>query len=101
MNKIFFQEIEEVRRLIQGELTVSIVGFGYVGSCIGALLASNGVKVHGIDRNQELVGEINRGTTSIEEPGLEEHVRRASESNTLQASTNFDSISISDIVIEL
>lgn len=99
MRQIFFQEIEEFRRLGPRGLIVSVVGFGHIGTCIGALLASKGITVFGIDPNDKLVEEINRGKTSIEEPQLEQYVREASRSNHLKASFGFDSISLSDIVI--
>ena len=78
-------------RILNG-LTLSVVGCGYIGTCIGALQASRGVRVVGIDSNERLVKEINRGTTSIEEPDLSEHVRRGHESGRLSASSSFESI---------
>lgn len=88
-----------MRSTVRAGLTVSVVGFGYIGTCIGALLASKGHKVYGIDTNQKVVEEINRGTTSIEEPLLEALVRDAHDRNNLEAATKYDAVATSDIVI--
>ena len=31
--------------------SVAVIGFGYVGSCIGATLAERGIRVYGVDRD--------------------------------------------------
>jgi len=49
---------------------VCIVGFGFVGLVLGAVLASRGCSVTGIDRDRERVEAVMRGETPIYEPGL-------------------------------
>lgn len=52
--------------------TVAVVGFGYIGSVIGAVLAQRGFTVRGIDANPALVVEIQAGRCPIPEPKLAE-----------------------------
>lgn len=98
-HKIYFMEHDEVASLIPDKLTVSIVGFGYIGTCLGALIAAKGVEVFGIDTNDKIVEEINAGTSSIEEPRLLEHIRHGHEAEKLKASLDYESISVSDVII--
>ena len=95
--QLFLQNTGEALDLNQ--LTVSVVGFGYIGTCIGALLAASGIKVFGIDTNLDIVNEINNGTTSIEEPELQNHIAAAHKLEKLEACTEFGPIATSDIVI--
>lgn len=67
-SRIYLKDLEDVGRLLPSKVTVSIVGFGYIGTCIGALLAARGARVVGIDNDEKRVEEINDGTTSIPEP---------------------------------
>lgn len=50
---------------------VGIVGFGYIGSVIGAVLAEQGYLVYGVDTNDEIIRQINAKTCPFNEPGLE------------------------------
>ena len=47
---------------------VGIIGFGRFGKVLAAIL-QKGFDVVGIDTNQKIIEEINRGHTSIREPG--------------------------------
>ena len=49
---------------------IAVVGFGYIGTVIGAVLADRGWPVTGIDVREGVVDGINHGTTSVPEPGL-------------------------------
>jgi UDP-N-acetyl-D-mannosaminuronate dehydrogenase len=46
------------RRLEAGQARIAVVGFGYVRSCIGAVLASRGYDVTGIDTDERTVSAI-------------------------------------------
>lgn len=49
---------------------IAVVGFGYIGSVIAAVLASRGHSVVGIDTNAALIAEVREGRCPIPEPGL-------------------------------
>jgi dTDP-alpha-D-glucose dehydrogenase len=94
---LIIDRIEE--RLGSGTLSAAIVGFGYIGTCIGAVLAQRGIRVLGIDTSAKLVGEINAGTTSFNEPGLVRAVAETVAAGCLSASTQYEGIRDADVVI--
>ena len=49
---------------------VVMIGLGYIGLPTAALIASNNVKVYGVDINPKVVDTINRGEIHIVEPSL-------------------------------
>ena len=51
-------------------MKISIVGFGYIGSVIGATLSNKGHKVIAIDNNKKTIDELNQGKSEIPEPSL-------------------------------
>lgn len=51
--------------------TVSVLGLGYVGLPSAAVFAQAGLKVIGVDVNQDAVDTINSGRAHIVEPGLD------------------------------
>ena len=53
---------------------VVIIGLGYIGLPSAAILASNGVKVFGVDINKDIVNTINNGQIHIKEKNLESTV---------------------------
>lgn len=57
--------------------TISVIGLGYIGLPTAAVIASNGIRVIGVDVNQHAVDTINQGKIHIVEPGLEELVKQA------------------------
>lgn len=40
--------------------TVAVIGLGYIGLPTAAILATNGIKVTGVDVNQKTVDAVNR-----------------------------------------
>jgi UDP-N-acetyl-D-mannosaminuronic acid dehydrogenase len=66
--------------------TVVTIGLGYIGLPTSALIAKNGIQVHGVDINQKVVDTINAGKIHIVEPSLEEAVAIAVENRFLRAS---------------
>ena len=81
------------------EITVSVVGLGYVGSCVAASLAGDGVDVVGVDVNTRLVEEIRAGRCHLREPGLPEALARAHGAGRLRVTTDFAAISDTDVVV--
>lgn len=66
---------------------VSIIGLGYIGLPTGAVLASRGVNVMGVDVNPEIVATINEGRIHIVEPELDVLVHGAVHAGKLRAYT--------------
>jgi UDP-N-acetyl-D-mannosaminuronic acid dehydrogenase len=64
---------------------VVMIGLGYIGLPTAALIASNKVKVHGVDVNQKVVDTINRGEIHIVEPELDTAVSSAVKGGYLKA----------------
>jgi UDP-N-acetyl-D-mannosaminuronic acid dehydrogenase len=66
---------------------VVMIGLGYIGLPTAALIAQNGVHVHGVDINPSVVETINAGKIHIVEPSLGDAVAQAVEKGFLKAST--------------
>ncbi|MCV0384760.1 MAG: nucleotide sugar dehydrogenase [Erythrobacter sp.] len=79
--------------------TVAVVGFGYIGACIGAVLAEKRYRVIGIDNRPEVVEEINRGETSINEPGLAPAISDAVAHGWLSATGDYAQVTDADVIV--
>lgn len=98
--KIYGKSLSEAISLIKNKkVSVGIVGFGYIGSCIGAVLADKGFNVVGIDTNLKLIEEVNSGKIGIHEPGLKELVRKTVKSKNLKAASDFSALQNVDVII--
>lgn len=90
----------EVDLLVRGMRSgIALVGFGYIGTVIGAVLADRGWPVTGIDVRQNVVDEINQGKTSVPEPGLGELVANSVRMGRLRATSDFGALADNDFVI--
>ncbi|WP_299565959.1 nucleotide sugar dehydrogenase [uncultured Mycolicibacterium sp.] len=78
---------------------IAIVGFGYIGTVIGAVLADRGWPVTGIDVRPHVVDEINQGRTAVPEPGLGELVANSVRTGRLRATTDFAAVADAEFVI--
>lgn len=65
--------------------SVAVVGLGYIGLPTAAILAENGVRVHGVDVSQRTVDAVNAGTVPFVEPDLADFVSRAVKKGLLSA----------------
>ena len=65
---------------------VTLIGLGYVGLPLAALLADRGFQVTGVDIDPAVVSRVNCGETRSAEPGLDQRLRQAVASGTLRAS---------------
>jgi UDP-N-acetyl-D-mannosaminuronic acid dehydrogenase len=65
---------------------VCVVGLGYVGLPTAAALATQGIKVLGVDINKSIVDTINKGEIHIVEPELDVAVQAAVTRGNLRAS---------------
>src|SRR6201996_8825501 len=90
----------EIDLLVRGMRSgIAIVGFGYIGTVIGAVLADRGWPVTGIDVRQSVVDEINLGKTTVPEPGLGELVANNVRVGRLRATTDFGALADNDFVV--
>jgi nucleotide sugar dehydrogenase len=97
---VFGRSDAEIDLLVRGMRSgIAVVGFGYIGTVIGAVLADRGWPVTGIDVRQNVVDEINSGKTSVPEPGLGEMVATNVRVGRLRATTDFGAIAHNDFVI--
>ncbi|TVP54485.1 MAG: nucleotide sugar dehydrogenase [Gemmatimonadales bacterium] len=78
---------------------VAIVGFGYVGACLGAALTERGVPVLGIDVDAGRVATVNAGEAPFSEPGLAEAMARAHDRGILEATTDMSRVSEAEVVL--
>lgn len=70
-------------------MRIAVFGLGYVGCVSAACFSSEGHDVVGVDVNQEKVDIINSGKSPIVEPGLEEKIASARQSERLYATTDY------------
>lgn len=97
---VFGRSDAEVDLLVRGMRSgIAIVGFGYIGTVIGAVLADRGWPVTGIDVRQSIVDEINLGKTTVPEPGLNELVSNNVRVGRLRATTDFGALADNDFII--
>lgn len=66
---------------------ICILGLGYIGMPTAAMFASNGYDIVGVDVNQEVVDQLNKGEVIIEEPYLGDLVKQVVSAGRLRAST--------------
>ena len=64
---------------------VCVVGLGYIGLPTASVIASSGTFVHGVDIDSGKLSLINQGISPIEEPGLQDLIEEAVESQMLVA----------------
>ena len=71
-------------------MNVAVIGLGYIGLPTAALIASKGIKVLGIDVNEDVVNTINRGKIHIIEPEIDVLVKSAVQNGNLRATATPD-----------
>lgn len=83
----------------QKDPTVAVVGFGYVGSCIAAVLADRGLDVVGVDNDPRLVDELANGHCRFVEHGLADLIFSGMASGRLRMTTDYTEIAGADVVL--
>lgn len=78
---------------------VAIVGFGYIGCTIGAVLASRGYNVIGIDKSQRIIDAIDKGDSPFAEPGLGDLIQAGKAAGRLRATNNLEAVRNCDVVL--
>ena len=67
---------------------IAVIGSGYVGLVTGACFAEFGVDVTCVDVDAAKIGKLNRGESTIYEPGLEQLLKRNLQAARLRFTTN-------------
>ena len=68
--------------------SVCVIGLGYIGLPTAAILACNGVRVHGTDISTNTVETVNQGKVPFVEPALADYLLQAVQAGQLTASTS-------------
>lgn len=80
-------------------MKITVIGFGYIGSVISAVLAEAGHSISAIEQNPKVINDINNRVFNIPEPALEELVFSAIDSNSLKITDSYDDVSSSDAIL--
>ncbi|MCP2330789.1 nucleotide sugar dehydrogenase [Actinoalloteichus caeruleus] len=86
-------------RFVSDSPRVAVIGFGYVGSCLGVTLAELGVPVVAVDDDASLVERLRAGECPIPEPGLAEALGRVRDTGLLTFTTDHDAVRDADVVV--
>jgi UDPglucose 6-dehydrogenase len=80
-------------------MKICVIGTGYVGLVTGVCFADFGNVVYCVDKDNEKINMLNRGTIPIFEPGLEEMVQNNYKAKRLIFSTDIKAaVTYSDII---
>ncbi|XVQ84290.1 nucleotide sugar dehydrogenase [Microbispora siamensis] len=78
---------------------MAVIGMGYVGSTVAAVLAGQGVDVVGIDVDPALVARLEGRRCGFGEPGLPRLLYDGLDSGRLRVTTDYDVIPDVDVVV--
>lgn len=78
---------------------IYIVGMGYVGTSLSAVIADAGHSVTGVDIDTKLVEAINKGECPIEEQTITDRFEEHAKSGRITASTSYEGVTDADTVI--
>lgn len=81
------------------ESAVAVVGMGYVGTSLSAVLADQGVRVCGIDIDTERVDRITAGECPVEEAVITDLFETHTETGRITATDEFDAVADYQTVI--
>ena len=80
-------------------MNISIIGLGYIGTVIGAVLSSQGNNVTAIDVDEDAINLLNKGITNIPEPTLRSLVNSSVEAGLLSGRTDYSCLSESEVIL--
>lgn len=80
-------------------MKISIVGFGYIGAVIGAVISNKGHHVYAIDNNVESINDLNNGKCNIPEPALQELLKKSVDEGKLIGCHDYEHIATSDVIL--
>lgn len=78
-------------------LTLSVIGCGYLGATHAACMSSLGFRVIGVDTDAEKVALLSRGELPFYEPGLDTLLAQEMKTGRLSFTTDFSAIESADI----
>ena len=92
---------EEIKTgIIEGKITIAILGQGYIGLPLSCYLASKGARVIGVDIDQTVVDKINAGSPHIYEPDLKETLQNVLQKGNFHATADVgDAVSQSEVIM--
>ena len=80
-------------------MKIAVIGFGYIGSVISAVLCQEGFEVIAVEKNDHVVNNLNKGISNIPEPGLDELIRDSVSKGLLSGTNNFSTINTCDVIL--
>jgi nucleotide sugar dehydrogenase len=80
-------------------MKIAVIGFGYIGSVISAVLSNKGHNITAIDNNKNCIDELNKGICHIPEPRLKEMISSSVKSGLLNGSISYSSINENDVIL--
>ena len=80
-------------------MKIAVIGFGYIGSVISAVLSNKGHNITAIDSNKNCIDELNKGICHIPEPLLKEMISDSVKSGMLNGSVSYSSIKENDVIL--
>jgi len=80
---------EARERLVKGRVTIAVYGLGKMGLPLACVFADKGAQVIGIDVDQKIVDNLNKGINHVtEEPGLSAMLARVLNAKRFRATTD-------------
>ena len=79
-------------------MPVAVVGCGYLGAVLSAVLVEQGNQVIGLDIDQVKVSQLNSGTPPFYEPEFEEVLQKSLATGNLKFTTNAEEISAAELI---
>ena len=67
---------------------ISLVGLGKLGQCLAMTLAHRGIKTYGIDIDENLIFSLNKGISTVDEPGLQSMLEQNKDRLTFSNDSN-------------
>ena len=80
-------------------MRVGILGFGYIGSVIGAVVASKGYEVIGFEKDERILECIKNEKSPFNEVGLEELLKSSIKNGNLIITEEYKNIALCDVLI--
>jgi len=84
-----------------GRLSIGVVGLGWMGLPIACLFAEAGAKVIGADMNPKVVERVNKGDSSMDEPGLPTLLKKAVRGGKFTATTSTEEVAANSDILFL
>jgi UDP-N-acetyl-D-mannosaminuronic acid dehydrogenase len=78
---------------------VAVIGFGYIGSVIGSVLAGRGHRITGIEKDPRIIGAVKNGLSPFNEPGLEALIARVKAEGNLEVTEDVSRAAGADVFV--